>query len=758
MSNQAILTVILLFLCAPNAFAYDPATHREMSKHAANQSVLSSPDTLKQLGLEPVPVDSKSQQFVSFTPDSLFFTSGDSLSILGLISFGSEYEDNRRDIQAFRHFFNPLNGQGLDYSGVVPQPLQLLTSIPSPTWALEDTASYTNDDQPFSYKKAHGYFYDALTNTTKKSRDASWGKTFQTLGHVIHHLQDMAQPQHVRNDLHCDNLICIPFPGLYNNSGYEQWTKANPPADTVFDNYPSVYSAADNTTFTSPRQLWTTTTNSTDGLGIAEYTNRGFYSLKTIPDTATKASDFPSPPLNTGINSTTTISALCQEAVASGEKACPDAIATLGDSVMFVGNTVTDSLHPEMTQINPRAASLSIFDRDLVLNGSQPRYTMNRFNYDAAKTFLLPRAVAYSSGLINFFFRGKMTISLPDEGIYGVIDHNDATANARDTGGFTVIKLKVQNVTPKGTGIEPMTGAATAGSLVAVAKFHRNTCYTPDLGGEYGSPNIDWTVCRNKDEEIVVSQPVPAPDGIDAAPTEITFNFASPGQIPINATDLFLQVVYRGPLGDEADAVVVATKDISEPTYSFNYRPLDQFAYAGFFSDPTLGDRPYSQWCLGGLRGFPTLDACNQALGFTRKYQFSPTTSYAPGYDPATLAMGRVFPRSLEPALTPVITLVTPVGSLSRIALLTDALPTNYVTTVEEEIDTTPPGVFVWGGGVALAESNQLDNTTGAMNTSVHYLPGRGVYLPDSQEGNLTTGNAAKPFPPFILVPSIIQF
>ena len=27
---------------------------------------------------------------------------------------------------------------------------------------------------------------------------------FQTLGHVVHHLQDMAQPQHVRNDMHLD--------------------------------------------------------------------------------------------------------------------------------------------------------------------------------------------------------------------------------------------------------------------------------------------------------------------------------------------------------------------------------------------------------------------------------------------------------------------------------------------------------------------------------------------------------------------------
>ena len=49
------------------------------------------------------------------------------------------------------------------------------------------------------------------------------------------------------------------------------------------------------------------------------------------------------------------------------------------------------------------------------------------------------------------------------------------------------------------------------------------------------------------------------------ASASLTFNFTTP--IPVNATDLYLQVVYRGPLGSEQDAVVVATKDIPEPTY-----------------------------------------------------------------------------------------------------------------------------------------------------------------------------------------------
>ena len=54
---------------------------------------------------------------------------------------------------------------------------------------------------------------------------------------------------------------------------------------------------------------------------------------------------------------------------------------------------------------------------------------------------------------------------------------------------------------------------------------------------------------------------------------EIRFNFASP--IPINATDIYLQVVFRGQLGNETDAVVVATKNVSEPNYIAVVNDLD---------------------------------------------------------------------------------------------------------------------------------------------------------------------------------------
>ena len=124
--------------------------------------------------------------------------------------------------------------------------------------------------------------------------------------------------------------------------------------------------------------------------------------------------------------------------------------------------------------------------------------------------------------------------------------------------GFTKVKLVLTNTSPAG---EDMVG----GNVVAVAKFHNNNCYKPDLSGEYGLPGADYTSCRSSDEKIVVSAPLPLTLAVGAPAAPLVFDFSS-NPIPLSATDLYLQVVYRGQLGQEADAVAVTTLDIAEPT------------------------------------------------------------------------------------------------------------------------------------------------------------------------------------------------
>ena len=386
--GRVLIAIGCTFSCWP-LHAYKEVNHRQMSEMAVDASVLSSQDKLDQLGLR-YGVDDGRQRFPVIEPLGL-----KQENIRGAVSFGADFEDSGRRV--VNHFFNPLNNKALTW---VP------SNATSPDWALEDNSTIGFNlagSQNFSYRALSDYFLNALINPTKTERDKNWGLTFQTLGQVLHHLQDMTQPQHVRDDIHLDlNEIGLPnIPVLSHPSTYEKWV-ANTKERTTFAGYPAyapVYSRSNLGSFTKPRQFWTTSDASvgTGGNGIAEYTNRGFFSVGTV----FLDPNFPAP-IGSG-GAAVDVVQLCSGAV----PACPAGVSGV---MSFTQNTVTDTLRPALTQDNPRARAFSIYNSDLTSRGFLPTYTLNRFTYDSAAQILIPRAIGYSAGLLNFFFRGRWTL------------------------------------------------------------------------------------------------------------------------------------------------------------------------------------------------------------------------------------------------------------------------------------------------------------------------------------------------------------
>jgi hypothetical protein len=168
-----------------------------------------------------------------------------------------------------------------------------------------------------------------------------------------------------------------------------------------------------------------------------------------------------------------------------------------------------------------------------------------------------------------------MEIKLPAEGVYGVVDHS------KNPVGFKTIKLKLKNITMNGTVSENMTG-----EFVVVAKYHRNGCYKPDLSGQFlqdkngnWDGNIPCPKYRTNDEEISVSAPLSLSSLVYGVAQDVEATFTNP--IPIEATDLYLQVVFKGKLGDEEGAVAVVTKDIAEPNFYTFVNNSDQLCVNG---------------------------------------------------------------------------------------------------------------------------------------------------------------------------------
>jgi hypothetical protein len=218
-----------------------------------------------------------------------------------------------------------------------------------------------------------------------------------------------------------------------------------------------------------------------------------------------------------------------------------------------------------------RLASKSGWDQFMGSSSTAGR-TLTFNNYDDQAALLIPRAVAYSAAFLDFFFRGRLEISAPDTGIYAITDHAVAQTIAPldNWTGFTGIKLRIAAPGTDNNG-EPQTLAG--GQLRAVLKFRRDRCYSNTLS-TFPSTAAEAESCRSEAEEIVTSDPANGGQmiALGQQPQEISFKF--PRALPINATDVYVQVVYRGALVTggvtEADAIVVATKSISEPTY-FSY-------------------------------------------------------------------------------------------------------------------------------------------------------------------------------------------
>lgn len=389
--------VAALLIFSPTLQAYEQPTHVVMSEKAAKESVLSvQGGVLQDIGLKAV----------SDTSQTFRNSKGKDKIIIDLIQDGANFEDN--STRPVNHFFDPINNKALLVDGKE-------RGQKSPDWALEDTRSI--GDQDFSYRDARQYFHKALTESSKTGREKNFGLTFQTLGQVIHHLQDMAQPQHVRNDPHCDRWYCV-LAGLHNPSRYEKYTDERRGRLPFLPAYASVHSGDDPTTFNIPRTLWHTG----DGKGIADYTNRGFVSAGTNFDIIF----YPSPvrDLSSAWDADIVdLFAAKGEPVPVGADGKP-----LSGKMTFFRNTVADHYRPTLTRVNDKASTYSIFDADLTkynktytyydfwgkAHTTNKLFTLNRFNFDAAHEFLIPRAVGYSAGLINYFFRGKLDF-VPDK-------------------------------------------------------------------------------------------------------------------------------------------------------------------------------------------------------------------------------------------------------------------------------------------------------------------------------------------------------
>jgi len=621
-------------------------------------------------------------------------------------------------IRVYHHFYDPIHDRPL----TLPIACTLLPGsiaagcVKSTDWAMGVVnAASASPSGPDLTRRNHASYVDAreaqwcaltyqapntLMNglgTDAGARRACWSTSIKALGHVLHLLQDSAQPQHVRNDRHnptSESWWNNRFATSQQRRTYEIWTNyrstspreiSSPDGEEkAFRSFFEVQATVPNIVtgsyplpmFSKPIEFFTTRATS-DAVGVrrglADFANRNFYSEGTI-----YSNEYASPPSIPG-------------AVGLSFADRPGGFVT-GYGGLILRDVlwgVVDSVQPTYvdTPLAAYGGKIPLITESIWTGlgaGAGDKNVISLEHYSAHADVLIPRAIAYSTGLIDYFFRGKLEITPNDQKVFAVLNQGEPhTVNALgypykpdDTiFGFEKVRLRIRNITDaiteSGPTTAPIAQTSGSGTMVAVARYHRNACYQPDMGGErvrgYAPPPalgaITEPTCvlpqRTPYEEISVSAPItisssadlPGGEGVagPAVPVDQTFDFSA-DPIPVNATDLFIQVIYRGQLGEEPDGIAVGTHDVREPTYVGIFNNTDYY-WNGLATVPRwIGQQPtfFPQQNADFLR------VCVGAGGNSRWAYYAQPTGSFPSLgvppQPGVVRLAMIFPLPTTPA------------------------------------------------------------------------------------------------------------
>ena len=642
---QRLIVFVAIYFVVSGARAYEQASHALITRYAFEASDLSGTAN------SAVPLTSALglDGFAPFGKGTRYFEFAESLA--GLSAFGRATQDYEKNmvkdlgVQAdenvtlawlmygaireddnpsedpptpqdvapglkrpLNHFYDPIFNRALDVPGLV---LVDGDVHKNPDWAIGSFDSFADPNTPEPQRKNHFTILDAreamfraltlLTYngtgypdiaagvdaaTREQWRQAYWTTTFRALGDVLHLNQDMAQPQHTRNEPHSGKL-CVGSPCLGGHTSvYEKYINARALLQTSFSSgypfnarvtipaTPLAIGAHPIPNFARYTDYWSTSPGAaaSPGKGLADYSNRGFFTAGRNFD----SSEYASPSTNPS-----------HYVIASLTPARWDGSASTDSTPTHVYFGEVADAWQQTSAANVPLTTYSLWDQFVRAQSGAPAYSLNRLNYDAMADLLLPRAAAYSAGLINFFFRGRIEVELPDEGVFALADHADDK-------GFTMVRAKIANRTPAFVDAQgsPQPQHMSGGQFFAVIRYHKDKQYAAGLDTIVGaSPCTEplavinvakpdaSTQCRDGVEQIVVSRPL---YGVSLQADErklVEFEFGD-SPVPFDITDVVLQVVYRGELGSEADAIAVGTVDASEPTY-FAYQNASDYIHLG---------------------------------------------------------------------------------------------------------------------------------------------------------------------------------
>lgn len=517
-----VASIIAKVLCS-SAGAFDDNAHEALSLRATRVSTLDN--FLKSV----LPFE-----FFNGREEIVF----NGLTVERLINQGAFDEDRPILWRPRHHFHNPRLAWG--EAGWRPPPFSTQLGDSSVKWSQNENQTVGGKH---SWKDARDSYFQALTATTDSERKRLYAETFKSLGHLIHLVQDAAVPSHTRNDTH------VNYKGIGDPDSFHGWAELA--TGMIANSSPLFNSSLLNQS--APNAIApvpiSRIIDSTDGdigtlalspglnIGIAEYSSANFFSDDTIN----------SPHFQSPLSSQVEVRAPEYDATRAklrryvyfrpgfGEQDYPLALAS--------------AMRPYV--IDPLAIPTENGLDDKVFQG-----------YGAK---LFPRAIGYSAGLIDYFFRAQVDTADPPLGY--VLVPWEARRSSIDVQGVKVIG----------------DGQQTGNGTIQMVLLHENSFR--GLRNPPTSPGPKPLVVVSNEVPFTISsqgQTVTFPFAALPWPTEVIPALCCYGNGYMGI------IVYRGTLGQETNTAVVAggychdleSGDKWERFYSFENATLDGIAWA----------------------------------------------------------------------------------------------------------------------------------------------------------------------------------
>ena len=471
---KLVIEFLFIFtLMIRNGEAFDNNAHKALSERATTGSTL----------------DNFLKTTLGFELPGGILQSVEGKRVTVHIQDGALLEDSLVLWRVRHHFHNPR--LSWDQAGLRPPGAPLAIGQSSVVWS-QNTNQGLEDGGKRSWHQARDAYFTALTSTSQLERKKWYATTFRLLGHAIHHVQDAAVPSHTRNDSHApgnsdrfhsfaerpeilaliNTITATPLSPSFLSNQASSDSRYPVPISRLLD-----VNAGD---------IGALALGNGDGIGIAEYSNANFFSDDSIfPET------FPYPGL------------------ANVRLSTPELDPTTGEkkSYLIFKPGFGDGTNYRLAQ----ASSLRNITGTNVPTDIGLDYKV--FTDYAFKLF--PRAIAYSAGLIDYFFRGRIFAFTGDVGcIWPQVPPI-----------YPSVEMVVYNDSPA--------GEETGNGQVDFTVHY-------EVGGvKHFFPLVSQSVFLERDQV-----------------TRFTFSTAPLNAVPTNAVNVFMIVTYRGPLGQETNAVI----------------------------------------------------------------------------------------------------------------------------------------------------------------------------------------------------------